>query len=455
MRRLIAIMSLTLLLFSCQKEGRTIARGDFAVTLDAELPELPVVDQVSDTETKASTQYTVRIKWAEGDRLSVINLTTGKILGGCLSANSSGTRTTFSGALNGTVNEGDVIAYFYPAQGNESEMDFTGIHVDMSDQRGVTGSVPVCVYSIVNNASADSFQDAYVSFSFAMSYIMMGLSDIPSSTQIKSVSITNVTAAFDITPNGSGTGFGLTSYTGNIKLTPESNASATGVKTVYAAIPASASMERNIILETNTSVFTASFTSAKLNNGYAYNTNVSGFLVDNVHISDDVMREYCLQHFDIDGDGKLSMVEVAGVTSFPDQNLYPIPSGVSKFPELEYFYSLKDLPSFKNRKQLQTITIPTQITEIPDEMFYGCTTLIKVILRPTVPPALGKDVFVGHAGALTLVVPDNALDDYKAAEGWREHFSLFKDESTDGDANFDIDIEDDSTMGNEDSDITV
>lgn len=81
--------------------------------------------------------------------------------------------------------------------------------------------------------------------------------------------------------------------------------------------------------------------------------------------------------------------------------------------------------------------------------------LIKVILKPTVPPVLGKDVFVGQAGALTLVVPDEALDDYKAAEGWRDHFSLFKDESTDGDVNFDIDIEDDSTMGNEDSDIVV
>lgn len=454
MKRLIAIMSLTLLLFSCQKEGRTIARGDFAVTLDAELPELPVVDQVSDAETRASTQYTVRIKWAEGDRLSVINLTTGKLLGGYLSANSSGTRTTFSGALNGTVNDGDVIAYFYPAQGNENEIDFTGIHVDMSDQRGVTGSVPVCVYSVVN-AAPDSFQDAYVSFSFAMSYIMLGLSDIPASTQIRSVTITNVTESFDLTLNASGTGFGLTPYAGNIRLTPESNASAAGVKTVYAAIPASASMERNVILETSTSVFTAGFTSAKLNNGYAYNTNVSGFLVDDVHISDEVMREYCLQHFDVDGDGKLSMVEVAGVTRFPDQNLYPIPAGVRKFPELEYFYSLEEVPSFKNRKQLQTITIPAQITSIPDEMFYGCTTLIKVILKPTVPPALGKDVFVGQAGALTLVVPDEALDDYKAAEGWRDHFSLFKDESTDGDVNFDIDIEDDSTMGTEDSDIIV
>lgn len=454
MRRLIAIMSLTLLLLSCQKEGGTIVRGDFAVTLDAELPELPVVDQLPDAETKASTQYTVRIKWAEGDRLSVINLTTGKLLGGYLSANSSGTRTTFSGALNGTVNEGDVIAYFYPSQGNETEIDFTSINVDMSEQRGVTGSVPVCVYSIVN-ASSDSFQDEYVSFSFAMSYIMMGLSDIPSSTQIRSVTITNVTQSFDLTLNGTGTGFGITPYTGNIRLTPESNASAAGVKTVYAAVPVSASMERNVILETSTSAFTAKFTSAKLNNGYAYNTNISGFLVDDMHISDAAMREYCLQHFDADGDGNLSMVEVAGVSAFPDQSLYPLPSGVRTFPELEYFYSLKELPSFKNRKHLQTITIPSQITSVPDEMFYGCSTLTKVILKPTVPPALGNDVFVGQAGALTLIVPDEALDDYRAAEGWRDYFSLFKDESADGDVNFDIEIEDDSTMGNEDSNITV
>lgn len=454
MRRIIAIVSLSFLLLSCQKEGRTIARGDFAMTLNAELPELPVVDSFSDSQTKASTQYTVRIKWALGDRLSVINLTTGKILGGALTSNSSGTKTTFSGSLNGTVSEGDQLVYLYPAQDNEVEADFTSVHIDMSSQKGTTGGVPVCVYSIVN-AAADSFQDAYVSFSFLMSYIMLGLSDIPSSTQIKSVTITNVTESFDLTANSAGTGLSISPNVGNIRLTPASSASATGVKTVYAAVPASASMSRNIILETGTSVFTTTFTSAKLNNGYAYNTNVSGFLVDDFHIADESMRAYCLEHFDADGDGKLSMVEVAGVTRFPDQTLYPIPSGVRRFPELEYFYGLTELPSFKNRKQLQTITIPAQITSIPDEMFYGCTTLIKVILRPQTPPALGTDVFTGQAGTLTLVVPDESLDDYRAAEGWRDYFNLFKENSTDGDTSIDIEIEDDSSMDNEDADIIV
>ena len=131
------------------------------------------------------------------------------------------------------------------------------------------------------------------------------------------------------------------------------------------------------------------------------------------------------------------------------------PAGVRRFPELEYFYGLTELPSFKNRKQLQTITIPAQITSIPDEMFYGCTTLIKVILRPQTPPALGTDVFTGQAGTLTLVVPDDSLDDYRAAEGWRDYFNLFKENSTDGDTSIDIEIEDDSSMDNEDADIIV
>ena len=454
MRRIIAIMSLSLLLLSCQKEGRMIARGDFAVTLNAELPELPIIDSLSSSDTKASTQYTVRIKWALGDRLSVINLTTGKILGGTLTSNSSGTKTTFSGSLNGTVSEGDLLAYLYPAQDNDVETDFTSVHIDMSVQKGTTGGVPVCVYSLVN-ATEDSFQDEYVSFSFLMGYVMLGLSDIPSSTQIESVTITNVTESFDLTANSAGTGLSISQNVGNIRLTPASSASAAGVKTVYAAVPASASMARNIILETGTSVFTTTFTSAKLNNGYSYNTNVSGFLVDDFHIADESMRAYCLEHFDADGNGKLSMVEVAGVTSFPDQSIYPIPSDVSRFPELEYFYGLTELPSFKNRKKLQTITVPAQITAIPDEMFYGCTTLIKVILRPLTPPSLGSDVFVGQAGNLALVVPEESLDDYRAAEGWRDYFNLFKEDSADGDTSVDIDTEDDSSMDNENSDIII
>ena len=448
MRRIFLILLTFLALVSCRKAGpRLVATGPFQALVTASLPDCPVVDVPS---TRASTQYTVRIKWAEGDRLSVINLTTGKILGGQMTANASGTSTTFSGQLTGTVREGDTIAYFYPAQDNSSEVDFTGIQVDMSGQRGTTGAVPLCVYSIVQ-ADSQSFTNASVSFSFLMSYIMIGLSDIPASTVIRSVTLTQVTDAFEVKRNGTKTGFDLYPHTGDIVLSPGQNASAAGVKTVYAAVPGSAAANRSVILETSTTTFTTAFTSAKLQDGYAYNTNVSGFLVDDLIPEDPLIREYCLTHFDTNGDGKLSMVEIAGVTSFPE----PLPAGIRRFNELEYFYGLTSLPSFRAQRQLEAITIPKQITSIPDEMFLGCSTLVKIRLKPLDPPILGQDVFSGLSANVILVVADESVSAYQAADGWKDFFNNFRTESSQNDSNVDIDTEGEDTMGTDRVDIIV
>ena len=457
MRNLAIIIVSTLVLFSCSKESqKTIARGTFDIQLSATLPELKIVDDAASVAkgTKASTQYTVRIKWAAGDKLSVINFTTGKILGGSIKANSSGTLTTFTGSVTGTVNDGDVLAFFYPAQSNAGEVDYSPINIDMSNQMGTTGGVPLCVFSTMT-ANGNSFSNLSLTFSYLMSYMMIGLSDIPAGSTIKSVTLTNLTSNFDLSINSGRNGFSITTYPGNIKLTPNQAASAAGVKTVYAAIPGSAATTRDAILETNTTTFTTAFSSAKLNNGYAYNTNVAGFLVDNLVMADPKMQEYCLQHFDANGDGKLSMVEIAGVTEFPDQTQYPLPSGITSFDELEYFYSLTSLPSFKNQLKLQSITIPKQIASIPDELFYGCINLVKVTLRPTTPPALGNNVFTGIAGSLILVVDDDCVDDYQAADGWINYADCFRAISEEYDSSLDIDIEDDDNIGDDRVDIII
>ena len=216
-----------------------------------------------------------------------------------------------------------------------------------------------------------------------------------------------------------------------------------GVKTVYAAIPGSAAATRNAILETGTATFLTAFSSAKLNNGYAYNTNVAGFLVDDLVPVDSKVREYCLTHFDTNGDGKLSMVEIAGVTEFPDQTQYPMPSGITSFDELEYFYSLTILPSFKNQNKLQSITIPKQITSIPDEAFSGCSTLTKITLKPTIPPTLGNNVFSGVNQNLKLLVDEEFVADYQNAEGWSDYYNLFIDNSGENDSDLDVEDEGD------------
>ena len=99
MKRFLLLSAFLLLLSSCGVAdveelvvSPILAEGNFTLSMTAELPEMPVLDNGGDvTDTKASTQYTVRIKWAAGDKLSVVNLTTGKLLGGYVTANASGT----------------------------------------------------------------------------------------------------------------------------------------------------------------------------------------------------------------------------------------------------------------------------------------------------------------------------------------------------------------------------
>lgn len=456
MKRVLLYTALLAIVLSCSKEeSKTLASGAFDFSLSAELPEMRVLDNnSSEGDTRASTQYTVRIKWAAGDKLSVINLTRGKILGGNLQANSSGNVTTFSGTLSGTVNDGDVIAYLYPGQDNASEQAFSSINIDMSEQTGTTGGVPLCVYC-TSIANSESFNNVSMTFSYLMGYMMIGLSDIPSSALIESITLTNITDSFSLSINASNSGLDVTPHQGNIVLRPNQTASAAGVKTVYAAIPGSVATSRFAILETSSMSFCTTFSSARLNNGYAYNTNVSGFLVDDMVFEDHAIREYCLTHFDANGDGKLSMVEIAGVTSFPDQTQYPLPSGIRRFNELQYFYGLTELPSFKNHRQLESISIPRQVTSIPDEMFYGCTNLTRVILLPETPPSLGSNVFFGLNGDLRLVVPDEALTDYQEADGWRDYFNNFRPDSGQDGSVFEFDMEDEDSMGDSRIDITV
>ena len=434
MKRFLLLSAFLLLLSSCEagvveetEVSQILAEGDFSLTLTAELPEMPVLDNGGDiTDTKASTQYTVRIKWAAGDKLSVVNLTTGKLLGGYVTANSSGTSTTFSGSLQGTVNNGDQIAYFYPAQENSTEIVFTGLQVDMSNQKGTMGAVPLCVYSVVK-AGNESFQNANITFKYLMGYMMIGMSDIPAAAQIKSVTIKNLTSTFDLDINSGKTGFNITAHQGDIVLTPDNqSASSAGVKTLYVAIPESVSTNRSIILETGNNVFETSFASAKLQNGYAYNTNVSGFLDDDLSFEDSRVQAYCLEHFDTNCDGKLSMVEIAGVSTFPST----LPSGILCFNELEFFYGLTTLPSFENQTSLTSVTIPRQITSIPDATFAGCSELVEVYLKPSTPPVLGSGVFDGTPDYMMLIVSDESLYDYQSADSWLAYIDQIRSASS-------------------------
>lgn len=411
---IIGLATMLILFISCSEtEPSVLAEGEFEMSMTANLPDIPYAEG-DDELTKAISQYMMRIYWSKGDKLSVVNLSTGKLLGGNLTANSDGVSSTFSGALNGTVNNGDRIAFFYPGSNNASEEPFTGFHIDMSSQLGTMASVPLCTYSITT-ASSNTFQDTQISFSLLMSYIMIGMSDLPVSTLIQSLTLTNLNNQFDLSINAAKTGFDIAPQQGNIKLTPAQTATGSGVRTIYAAVPGSTATSRKAVLETPTTTFETSFTGATISNGYAYNTNLSGFLVDDMTFEDPLVREYCLSHFDLNGDGRLSLIEIASITSFPSA---PLPDDIRCFDELEFFYGLTTLPSMKNQKYLASVTIPKQITHLQDELFSGCSSLKEVTMMPKTPPTLGSNVFSGVPGDIIIIVADGSYDAYQNAAGW-------------------------------------
>lgn len=76
---------------------------------------------------------------------------------------------------------------------------------------------------------------------------------------------------------------------------------------------------------------------------------------------------------------------------------------------------------FYGMNQLYSASIPSTVTYIGDHAFDNCTRLSTVMAYPTLPPALGEEVFreVPQANC-TLGVPDESIELYRGAPQWQE-----------------------------------
>ena len=71
------------------------------------------------------------------------------------------------------------------------------------------------------------------------------------------------------------------------------------------------------------------------------------------------------------------------------------------------------------------------VTRIGDKAFYGCDMITEMNVKATVPPAVGKEAFENVDRDIPVYVPAEAMDSYKAAEGWRD-FKNLKNPGTTG-----------------------
>ncbi len=80
--------------------------------------------------------------------------------------------------------------------------------------------------------------------------------------------------------------------------------------------------------------------------------------------------------------------------------------------------------AFGECEELTAITIPSSVTSIGDYAFEYCTGLTEITVEAVTPPTITYSTFDEVDRATPLYVPDQSVDDYKAAPYWSEFTNI-------------------------------
>lgn len=103
--------------------------------------------------------------------------------------------------------------------------------------------------------------------------------------------------------------------------------------------------------------------------------------------------------------------------------------------------------AYQNNSHLETIVLPASLKSVDYYSFYGCSALEQVVMYSTTPPSLNTNAFKNmNPEGVTLYVPDESLEAYKALEDYTSRFinvlpvSLYEDVTFPSIKNFEIEI---------------
>ena len=81
--------------------------------------------------------------------------------------------------------------------------------------------------------------------------------------------------------------------------------------------------------------------------------------------------------------------------------------------------------AFSYCSSLASITIPNSVTRIWHSAFYGCKNIKQITSEAVTPPGCSRYTFKGvNTRECKLIVPQNSVDAYKKADGWKELFLI-------------------------------
>lgn len=394
----IALLSIGLT--ACQVKEQPVESPDvvgsqeISCTMSATMPEFKAG---GDPETKSSLESVVRVKWKKDDELSVINLTTGKQLGGCIKADSNGASTTFSPSdLTGSISAGDQLVFLLdndPSRRSAIEKDFEPFTMDFSSQKGNSNEVPIVVYANYTATENGTINAVNPEFNFLMGYVQLAVSALPASTSVTELGIENLNTRcqFSISNHE----FVTTPQNGNITLSEAFTANSKGTNTRYFSCFTSPAqgVARNAHINANSVNHITAWLKAALSAGYYYQSVATGFTNENISFVDDTFKSYCVSHYDNNGDGEVSFAEAAAVTSFESFTAAE-KSSLQEVYELPYFFKGERIPDFEDCTALKQIILPGTLQTIQENAFKGCTALEEITI-PSYVTAVGEGAFEG------------------------------------------------------------
>ena len=111
-----------------------------------------------------------------------------------------------------------------------------------------------------------------------------------------------------------------------------------------------------------------------------------------IMFEDEVVKNICLNHWDANGDGELSLSEAAIVNKIDQE--FNDNRDIISFNELRYFTHLKEIAAkaFYDCRRLTSISLPESLVTIGDRAFFNCAEL-KEIYIPASVTSIGSAVF--------------------------------------------------------------
>ncbi len=127
---------------------------------------------------------------------------------------------------------------------------------------------------------------------------------------------------------------------------------------------------------------------------------------NNITFADDNVKALCVDAWDTDEDGELSMAEAAAVTDLED--VFTGKTYLTSFDELAYFTGLTSIGdnAFNGCFGLTSITIPNSVTSIGTDAFKGCSGLTSITI-PNSVTSISNCAFIDCSGLTSVTIPNS------------------------------------------------